>query len=86
MKRITRKTVLILSMCLLFTSSAFAYVAAVYDGEVVENTCSLSFNFLGIVKKWTGHKLIKVTNEQGKEDTKSIGCGEDGGSWDWFWE
>jgi len=83
MKKILKKSVLILGMFLM-TSSAFALAA--YDGEVVENTCSLSFNFLGIVKKWTGHKLIKSTDMYGHDYVYEVGCGENGGSWDWFWE
>lgn len=82
MKKLTRKTTLVLGMCLLMVSSTFA----MYDGEVIENNCNLSFNFFGIVRKWTGYKLIKTTDENGWTVIKQVGCGEGGGYWDWFWE
>lgn len=73
-------------MCLILTTSSYAFIEEEVSGEVVENTCNLSFNFL-FVKKWTGHKLIKTYDVLGRVNgTKEIGCGEDGGSWDWFWE
>lgn len=82
MKKLTRKTVLIFSLYILMVAPSFAMV---YD-EVVENTCSMTFNFFGIVKKWKGHKLVKSEDEYGRTVITEIGCGEGGGSWDWFWE
>ncbi|WAC41529.1 hypothetical protein [Pedobacter sp. SL55] len=67
--------------------SVFAVLAtSVFAGELVNNTCKLSFNFLGIVKIWSGEKTYVTTDYLGNTYTYTTGCGEDGGSWDWFWE
>lgn len=74
-----KKKILIFSLISLFAISAFA-------GELVSNTCKVSFNFLGIVKVWSGEKTYVTTDWYGNTYTYTTGCGEDGGSWDWFWE
>jgi hypothetical protein len=75
-----KKKILIFGLFAVLASSAYAV-------EVVENTCKLSFNFFGIVKKWSGYKLVETYDIYGKPNgTREIGCGENEGSWDWFWE
>jgi hypothetical protein len=47
------------------------------------NTCQTSFNFFSLVTVWTGS--ITTYDEEGNIISQT-GCGQNGGSWDWFWE
>lgn len=86
MKKITKRTALIFSLCLILSSSAFAFVEETGPGGLVKNTCKLSFNLFGLVRVWSGEKTYETTDIYGHTYTYTVGCGEDGGSWDWFWE
>lgn len=81
MKKLTRKALLILGICLMMVSPTFAMV-----DEMIENNCQLTVNFFGLVKVWKGSKTMLGEDMYGNQYTYTIGCGEDGGSWDWFWE
>lgn len=78
MRKLTKKSFLILTAIIMMISPIL--VKADY---MVENNCQLTFNFLGIVKKWKGSKTFYNPDTN---STYTVGCGEDGGSWDWFWE
>lgn len=71
-----KKVIFVVITTLLLGSSAFAINRTV-------NTCQTSFNFLSIVTVWTGS--ITVYDDKGNIISQT-GCGDNGGSWDWFWE
>jgi len=72
-----KKLFFVIIATLLIGSSVFA------KADRVVNTCSLSVNFFGLVKVWTGS--ITTYDDAGNVVSQT-GCGENGGSWDWFWE
>lgn len=74
-----KKKILVLCILTVLSISVFA-------GELINNTCRMSFNFFGIVKVWSGEKTYVTEDWYGNVYTYKTGCGEDGGSWDWFWE
>jgi hypothetical protein len=66
---------------LIFTFVAFLALNFTFAKTVVRN-CHLSVRFFGLVEVWTG----QITTYHDNGTVTKTGCGEGGGSWDWFWE
>lgn len=71
-----KKIIFVVIAILLVNSSALAINRTV-------NTCQTSVSLFGLVTVWTGS--ITTYDDAGNILSQK-GCGENGGSWDWFWE
>lgn len=73
-----------LTICLI----GLMYSAKAQTAQTRNVSTCVSTNFLGIVTVWSGSMNTETFNGATNqwEVTSSRPCGQNGGSWDWFWE